>query len=138
LDDPDVIQKIRSVYSYARQYEHHSRSEGTLVIPVAFQLPGILPGGQRHPARMQMQSDFPNYYTSAKLVSTQANLDSLYNNRWFNEQIKKQGMEMEGKFSPFTPPTAFVMLPFVSLDPLTAKRTWMIVNILLIFLCGGC
>jgi len=90
---------------------------------------GILPG-------MQMQSDFPNYYTSAKLVATHANLDSLYNNRWFNDEIKKQGMDGGGKFAPFTPPTAFVMLPFVSFDPLTAKRTWMVVNVLLLFLCG--
>jgi hypothetical protein len=45
-------------------------------------------------------------------------------------------MDKEGKFSPFTPPTAYVLLPVVFFDPLTAKRIWMIVNILLIVLCA--
>jgi hypothetical protein len=89
---------------------------------------GILPG-------MDMQSDFPNYYSSAKLVAGN-DLDSLYDNRWFNDQIKKYGMDKEGKFAPFTPPTAFVMLPLVPFDPLTAKRIWMGVNIALLFGCG--
>lgn len=79
-----------------------------------------------------MQSDFPNYFVSACLVAENQNTDSLYHKPWFQEQIYKHGMIETGKFSPFPPPTAFVLLPFTGFDSMTAKRIWLIFNVLLI------
>src|SRR5258705_14007039 len=87
---------------------------------------GIIPG-------WKMQSDFPNYYVSAKLVADGHRLDSIYDDAWFNLQLKEYRFEQQGKFSPFPPPTVFVMMPLTPFDPLTAKRIWMIINLVLLF-----
>lgn len=102
-----------------------------LIFPVS---KGIVPGWR------SVQSDFPNYYVSARLATEGRGGDSLYFNSWFQQEIYRYGMEEQGKFSPFPPPTAFVMLPVAGFDPLTAKRIWMIINVLLsvlgVFLLG--
>ena len=41
------------------------------------------------------------------------------------------GME-RGKFSPFPPPSALILVPFTGFDPLTAKRIGLVFNLLLI------
>lgn len=87
---------------------------------------GILPGWKK------MQSDFPNYFVAASIVVEGQNADSLYHSDWFQNQLYSHGFSEQGKFSPFPPPTAFILLPFVGFDALTAKRIWLIFNILLI------
>lgn len=87
---------------------------------------GILPGWKK------MQSDFPNYFVGASIVIEGQNTDSLYHSEWFQNQLYSHGFSEQGKFSPFPPPTAFILLPFVGFDALTAKRIWLIFNLLLI------
>lgn len=84
------------------------------------------------PAWRSVNSDFPNYYTSSRMLKERADLSQLYNNERFNEQIHAYGIDQQGKFAPFPPPTAFVMLPLSGFDPLTAKRIWTCVNLLLL------
>jgi hypothetical protein len=92
---------------------------------------GIIPGWKH------TQSDFPNYYVSSKLLVEGKELNKIYNDAWFNQQIKNYGIKEEGKFSPFPPPTAFILMPFVSFEPQTAKRLWLILNIGLLIYCAS-
>jgi len=101
----------------------------SFIFLAAFQFfKGVLPG-------WQMRSDFPNYYLSSKLV-VEHRTDSIYNDHWFSKELEANGFGSLGKFSPFPPPTAFIMLPFIALEPLTAKRVWMVINIVFLFLTG--
>src|SRR6267154_2336584 len=88
---------------------------------------GILPSWNT------VHSDFANYYVSAKLIQTPSNLDSLYNDRWFQEQAVRLRVLEAVKFSPFPPVTACVMVPLTLFDLEAANRIWIIVNVLLFF-----
>jgi hypothetical protein len=90
---------------------------------------GIQPG-------WSMQSDFPNYYVSARMLSEGQDVRKMYDNDWFNERIAAYGIAQQGKFRPFPPPTAFLMLPLAGLNPLSAKHVWTVVQILLFLLCA--
>lgn len=87
-----------------------------------------------YPAMTDVRSDFPNYYVSSKLLLEGKDLSGLYSNKTFNDLIHSYGIDQEGKFAPFPPPTAFIMLPVAGFQPITAKRIWTCINILL--LCG--
>jgi len=88
------------------------------------------------PAWNEPHSDFSNYYVSARLVLTHADLDSLYNNEWFHEQIVKEGVNTPGKFAPFPPITSWIMLPLAWLSPMQAQRTFLIFNVAFVFVCA--
>ena len=84
------------------------------------------------PAFSKIDSDFPNYYTAARLVIEGGNLTSLYDDAWFQKQIEREGIDREGKFSPFPPLDAFIMIPIAHLSPQHALQAWTIVNVLLL------
>jgi len=85
---------------------------------------GVVPGWK------QVHSDFANYYVSSKLITENQSLDRLYDNAWFQQKINEQGIETVGKFSPFPPATAWMMLPLTSFSPLTAQRIFLIINLI--------
>lgn len=87
---------------------------------------GILPAWQ------SVHSDFANYYVSAKLVADGVDLQNIYDNDWFQSKIKNYDINTPGKFSPFPPITAWLLLPIVSFEPLTAQRVFTLINILFI------
>lgn len=91
---------------------------------------GIIPG------LTSTQSDFPNYYVSARLLFEKNKEVKLYDNDWFQDQIDLNGIDAKGKFSPFPPPTAFILAPLAGMNPLTAKRIWLFINLVLIFFCA--
>jgi hypothetical protein len=80
----------------------------------------------------QMQSDFPNYYTSSQLLAAGAEVSRIYDNTWFAEQMAVHGFNQPGKFIPFPPPTVLLMIPLTPFDPLTAKRIWLLMNVLML------
>jgi hypothetical protein len=82
------------------------------------------------PAWNNINSDFPNYYTSSRLIIEKNNLSQIYNNQWFQSQIYRYGINEQGKFAPFPPPTIFIMMPIANFNPLTAKRIFLIINII--------
>ncbi len=84
------------------------------------------------PAWKGIGSDFPNYYVSAKIVLEGKSAARLYDDAWFQQQIYDLGIRQPGKFSPFPPATAFVMLPLAGFSPLTALRIETVVNLLLL------
>lgn len=89
---------------------------------------GIIPGWK------QIQSDFPNYYTSSKLITEGKDISRIYDDAWFQQQIHSYNIQQQGKFSPFPPPTALVMLPLSSLAPLAAQRVMLVINVILLLL----
>lgn len=86
-----------------------------------------------YPAMTDVRSDFPNYYVSSKLLLEGKDLSGIYSNTTFNDLIHSYGIDQEGKFAPFPPPTVFVMLPVAGFPPITAKRIWTCINILLLY-----
>jgi hypothetical protein len=82
------------------------------------------------PAFSQVDTDFPNYLTAAKLVAEGKAGPAFYDDAWFRDQMAQRGMNPIGKFSPFPPPTALLALPLASLSPLAALRVMTCVNLL--------
>src|SRR6266481_6451494 len=76
------------------------------------------------PALSKIDTDFPNYFTAAKIVADGGNTDRLYDNGWFQDQMRRYqiGKASEGAFSPFPPPTALLLVPLARLKPLDALR----------------
>jgi len=76
------------------------------------------------PALSKVDTDFPNYFTAAKIVADGANTDRLYDNGWFQDQMRRYqvGKASEGEFKPFPPPTALLLVPLARLKPLDALR----------------
>ena len=83
------------------------------------------------PAWSELQSDFPNYYISSKIL-LEGNGEKLYHDDWFHEKGKMMGIKRHTRFSPFPPLNALVMLPMAFFKPLAANRIW---TILIIFFC---
>jgi hypothetical protein len=55
------------------------------------------------PALSKVDTDFPNYFTAAKIEADGGNADRLYDNGWFQDQMRRYqiGKASEGAFSPF-------------------------------------
>jgi Glycosyltransferase family 87 len=84
------------------------------------------------PAMSKLDTDFPNYLTAAKIVADGGPVDRLYDTSWFQEQMRRYriGVPSEGKFSPFPPPTALLLLPLARLQPINALRVVTLCNVL--------
>jgi hypothetical protein len=77
------------------------------------------------PALSEIDADFPGYFISAKIVVDGLETQRLYDDDWFREQIRRYGLESAknpGKFAPFPPPTALLLVPLARFEPLTALR----------------
>jgi hypothetical protein len=84
------------------------------------------------PALSKIDTDFPNYFTAAKIVADGGNTDRLYDNGWFQEQMRRYqiGKPSAGAFKPFPPPTALLLVPLTRLTPLDALRVVTCVSVL--------
>ena len=77
------------------------------------------------PAMSAIDADFPGYFTAARIVIDGQDTQRLYDDDWFREQIRRYGLESAknpGKFAPFPPPTALLLVPLARCEPLTALR----------------
>jgi len=75
-------------------------------------------------------SDFPNYYTAARLLEERQPLRHFYEWSWFQRQIARLGFGTQlGGYIPQTPLTMLPLLPLASLPPLAARRVWLIFNL---------
>lgn len=77
--------------------------------------------------------DFPNYYTSSRLLAEGEPVARFYDNAWFASRGHDFGFERVARFTPFPPATAVLMLPLSNFTPITAKRIWVLINVLLLF-----
>jgi hypothetical protein len=85
------------------------------------------------PAMSEIDADFPGYFISAKIVVDGLETQKLYDDDWFREQIRRYGLESAknpGKFAPFPPPTALLLVPLARFKPLTALRIVTAVSVL--------
>lgn len=84
------------------------------------------------PATKYVGSDFPNYYTAAKIVVNGGDIDRLYDDVWFQEQIRAYQAGWLGKFTPFPPVSALLLVPLTGLNALNALRVMTAISLL----CG--
>jgi Glycosyltransferase family 87 len=84
------------------------------------------------PAMSSVQSDFPSYFTAARIVADGGDAERLYDIPWFQEQMRRYqiGKPSAGKFSPFPPPTALLLVPVARLAPRDALRVVTVVSVL--------
>jgi Glycosyltransferase family 87 len=76
------------------------------------------------PAVSTIDTDFPNYLTAARIVADGGPAERLYDDAWFQGEMRRYGIgdPQIGKFAPFPPPTALLMVPLARLQPLDALR----------------
>jgi hypothetical protein len=87
------------------------------------------------PAMSEIDADFPGYFTAARIVVDGQDTQRLYDDDWFRQQIRRYGLESAknpGKFAPFPPPTALLLVPLARFEPLTALRIVTAVSVLCI------
>ena len=82
-----------------------------------------------------LNTDFPNYYLTARLVHEHYETSRVY--EWIWLQRQKDHREIDQRLVglvPITPFSTLVVYPLTSLPPLAAKHCWLITNIGLLFL----
>ena len=76
------------------------------------------------------ETDFPNYYTAATLVRQHHPLRNFYDWTWFARQMNYAGNGTQlGAYTPQTPLTMLPMVPLAGFAPQTAKRIWLVSNL---------
>jgi len=77
------------------------------------------------------ETDFPNYYTAAVLVTHRAPLRDYYDWTWFQRQMNYAGIEHQlGAYLPQTPLTMLPIVPLAGFPVRTAKQIWLALNLL--------
>jgi len=78
-----------------------------------------------------VETDFPNYYTAAKMARERQPLRDLYDWTTFQRQMNYAGWGLQlGGYIPHTSLTALPMVPLAGLPPMTAKRAWIALSLL--------
>ena len=82
------------------------------------------------PAWRNLNSEFPNYYLVAALHRERIPLDRIYEWTWFQRQNDHLGVR-HGlvSFAPNPPTLILSLVPFTTLQPLAAKRVWLVSNL---------
>ncbi len=89
------------------------------------------------PAFTVISDDFPEYFTSASIARSGKDAAKLYDGAWFREQTRhyRVGSGINpGEFRPYPPPTALLLAPLTSFQPLTALRIVTVVNLVCLVL----
>jgi hypothetical protein len=87
------------------------------------------------PAWKTLNTDFVDYYLAARLYHQGDPLTQIYDWSWIERQKDHAGIDRPiVAFTSLTPFSLLPALPFSSLPPLSAKRGWLIVNIILLAL----
>jgi hypothetical protein len=75
-------------------------------------------------------TDFPNYYTAARMAASHAPLGNFYDYPAFQKEINDTGRDLQlGGYIPQTPLTMLPFMPLAGLEPMTAKRVWLVLNL---------
>ena len=85
-----------------------------------------------------LNTEFPNYYLTARLSREGVDTSRVYEWRWIQRQKdhKGVGQGIVGMIS-LTPFSTLVVWPLAYLMPLTAKRYWIITNLILLAFIAG-
>ncbi len=80
-----------------------------------------------------LNTDFPNYYLTARLAREGSDTARIYERIWLQRQ--KDHYEIDQKIvslAPITPFSTLIVWPLTDVSPLDAKHYWLILNIVLI------
>jgi hypothetical protein len=90
------------------------------------------------PAWQSLNSEFPNYYLAAKLYQHHVPLDRIYEWTWFQRQNDHWGVR-DGlvSFAPNPPTLILASAPLAGLQPLAAKRAWLVLSLASLALSVG-
>jgi hypothetical protein len=85
----------------------------------------------------KLNSDFPNYYMTARLVHEGYDTGRLYEWNWIQREKDHRAVDQRlVGLIPITPFSTLVMWPVAGLQPLAAKHAWILINLaLLVPLC---
>ena len=87
------------------------------------------------PAWKTLNTDFVDYYLAARLYRQGYPLTQIYDWSWVQRQKDHAGIERPlVAFTSLTPFSMLPALPFTSLSPLSAKRGWLVVSLVLLAL----
>ena len=94
-------------------------------------------GGRALPkAWRRLNTDFPNYYVTARLLREGYSTNRIYEWIWIQRQKDRMGIGPADQpvvgFIPHTPFSALLMRPLTYWPPLAAKRIWIVCNLLLV------
>jgi Glycosyltransferase family 87 len=79
------------------------------------------------------ETDFPNYYTAAALARQHQPLRNYYDWTWFARQMNYAGNGTQlGAYTPQTPLSMLPMVPLAGFAPQTAKRIWLVCNLVFV------
>jgi hypothetical protein len=86
----------------------------------------------------RVSTDFPNYYMGAVAARHHDSLPNLYDWTWFARQMNYAGIENQlGGYVPQSPATMLPIIPIAGFPPLTAKRIWLVLNLILLLAVIG-
>ncbi|MBW8749769.1 MAG: DUF2029 domain-containing protein, partial [Acidobacteria bacterium] len=81
----------------------------------------------------QLNTDFPNYYLTAKLVGEHTDMARAQEWVWLQRQKDLHAIPNPLiALVPITPFSTLILYPFNGLEPLTAKHVWIVCNLLLL------
>jgi Glycosyltransferase family 87/WD40-like Beta Propeller Repeat len=81
----------------------------------------------------RMETDFPNYYTAAKVTVQHMPLRQFYDWVWFQRQIHYAGVDHQlGGYIPHTPLTMLPLIPLTAFPPQRAKQIWLVLEVMLL------
>jgi hypothetical protein len=85
----------------------------------------------------KLNTDFPNYYMSARLAHEGYDTSRMYEWVWLQREKDHRSLDVRViGMLPITPISTLVMWPLTRFSPLTAKRLWLLLNLgLLVPLC---
>jgi len=85
----------------------------------------------------KLNTDFPNYYMSARLAREGYDTSRMYEWRWLQREKDHRAVDISViGLLPITPISTLPMWPLTGLAPLTAKHVWLVLNLaLLVPLC---
>ncbi len=76
-----------------------------------------------------LNTDFPNYYLTSRLVREKYDTSRIYEWRWLQRQKDHRDIDQRivglGAVTPFS---SLAVWPFAALPPLTAKHRWLMLN----------
>ena len=81
----------------------------------------------------KLNTDFPNYYISARLAREGVDTTRMYEWAWLQREKDHRGIDLRIiGLVPITPFSTLAVWPLAELPPLTAKRIWIVFNLLLL------
>ena len=77
-----------------------------------------------------LNTDFPNYYTAARLVHEGYDTSRMFEWQWIEREKDHRAVDIRViGMLPITPFSTLAVYPFVSLEPLAAKHIWILLNL---------